>query len=265
MTDIKPEILEEVEDCIRRIKVFHEAQGRRIHKRIVRTRKGREGIADLEALGLLVPDDFQALYFNYNGTKPSTTLSMWETNIFIEFDWYPIDLIVKLNKVARIRETNPIHDRLEVFHSSDRLSMDLHPELTQGNQTPLLIRAGILGRNSFIGFDSTLAMLRSVCAAQDAGILRYSQAFIPAPEPGGRPIQPNQVLYDLQELWDVILPFNPRADYWPKAIEGSIDWDEVETGSSPKPSRVEMSPEAAQIMFGDLNQQGGPADTVKGR
>ena len=77
MGDIAPEILEEVEDCIRRIKEFQEANGRRIHKRITRSRKGREGIEDLQSLGLAVPDDFRALYFNYNGSKLSNMLSMW--------------------------------------------------------------------------------------------------------------------------------------------------------------------------------------------
>ena len=138
--------------------------------------------------------------------------------------------------------------------------MDLKPSQTEGSQTPLLMRSGILARNSFIGFDSTLAMLRSVCAAQESGVIRYNEGFIPAEEPGGLPTQPNEILYDVKELWDVIRPFNPRADYWPKAIDGSIDWDEIEVEPSPTPWKVQMSPEASRIMF--LSQQAGQPDAM---
>ena len=258
MGEIEPEILEEVEDCIRQIRAFHEAQGRRIFKRIARSRKGREGIKDLETLGLPVPEDFRALYYNYNGTKPSSMLSMWETNVFLQFDWYEIDLVVKLNRVARIRDVNPVHNRLEVFHSSGMLSMDLRPGSLDASPTPLLMRAGVLARNSFIAFDSTLAMLRSVCAAQDAGILSYNKGFVPALESGEQPIQPNQILYDVQELWDVIQPFNPRADYWLKAIEGSIDWNETSVERPPEPWKVQVGAEAARIMFGDPKPKTAP-------
>ncbi|MCK4818917.1 hypothetical protein KA005_24300, partial [bacterium] len=66
-------ILEEVNDCILRIAAFEKLQGRRIYKSFKRGRKGRAGIEELLQFNIDIPDDFRALYWNYNGIKPPMT------------------------------------------------------------------------------------------------------------------------------------------------------------------------------------------------
>lgn len=242
MTDIRREILEEVEDCIRQVKAFQEAQGRRIHRRIKRSRKGRDGFAELEQFGLSIPEDFRALYHNYNGIEPSL-IPMWEQTVFLEFEWQPVHLLVVGNKVRRLEKLNPLVDRLNVFNATSAVSMELAPRAEQDGAVPLAMTLGPLSRNHYTGFDSTLAMLRSVCAAQDAGILRYRTEREGVKERG-------QIEYDPKELWDAIRPFNPRADYWPALIAGTLDWDRVDY-EIPAGGVIKMDPEVSRLIFGE--------------
>ena len=250
MTDIRPDILEEVEDCVRRIKVFQEVQGRRIHRDIKRSRKGRAGIAELAEFGLPIPEDFRALYWNYNGTKPSDRITIWESNVFLDLDWWRAEALVRGNKITRIEGTFYSSEKLVGFLSLSGISFDLFPGRACGEHTPLVANLGALSKKTLIAFDSTLAMLRSVCAAQDAGILRYQEARLPPSEPQGRAIEKGEIRYDLKELWDVIRPFNPRAEYWPAAIAGPIDWEEIELPKPEIPGVITLHPEVSRLMFG---------------
>lgn len=246
MRNIRPEVLEEVEDCIRRVKTFQEAQRRKVHKLFKRSRMGREGIAELAQFNLPVPDDFRTLYHNYNGTKASGVFSMWEQTVFLDFNWWEIQLLVRSNKIRRLDKDNPLVGRLLAFQATTGLQLELASDMEKHGAVPLLMTLGPLSRKSFIAFDSTLAMLRSVCAAQDAGILHYeSQNDVP-----GEGREPGEIYYDLKELWDVIRPFNPRADYWLTMIEGPIDWEEIEV-ELPKDGILHLDPEVRRLIVGD--------------
>lgn len=251
MPDVRPEILEEVEDCVQRIKTFQAAQGRRIHKAIKRSRKAREAFAQLEQFELPLPEDFRALYYNYNGAPPGNTLAMWEWSVFFEFEWSTLDSLVRANKIMRLDKTNPLTDRLDTFHSAEGQSLQLDPGDTGADASvPMLMTLGSLSRNSYIAFDSTLAMLRSVCAAQDAGVLHYVGEGEHIVNPDGGLRETDDIYYDVKELWDVIRPFNPRADYWPALIAGTIEWDEIEV-TLPADGVLNLDPEVRRLIVGD--------------
>lgn len=251
MADIRPEILEEVEDSIRRVKAFQEARGRRIHKHIKRSRKGREGLPELEQFGLPIPEDFRALYHNHNGI-PSLMMPMWEQTVFLEFGWEPIQSLVTGNRIMRLEKLNPLVGRIDVFGATTGVRMQLDPGAEQDGAVPLVMTLGSLSRNHYIGFDSTLAMLRSVCAAQDAGILRYRTEREGTKER-------DEIEYDPKEFWDVIRPFNPRADYWPALIAGTVDWNRIEY-ELPASGILKMDPEVSRLIFGKLEDYYPKAD-----
>ncbi|HEY4252159.1 MAG TPA: hypothetical protein VGM87_13185 [Roseomonas sp.] len=264
MDDVRPEILEEVEDCLRQVQAFQQARGRRIHGLIKRSRKGRAGLAALAQFGLPVAEDVRALYHNYNGIK-FAMMPVWEQTVFLEFMWPQIDALVIANRVMRLEKENPLAGRLNLFGGTNALNLQLDPGAAQDGAVPLLMTLGTLSRRHYIGFDSTLAMLRSVCAAQDAGILRYRTQ-----RDGAR--EPNEIEYDPQELWDVIRPFNPRADYWPALIAGTIDWDAIEV-VLPSNGILDLDPEVSRLIAGDpedyrpkaRKEDGGPGRKGRGR
>jgi hypothetical protein len=245
MTDISPEILEEVEACIQKIKVFQQGHDRRISKFIKKRRKGHDRIDALEEFGLVIPEDFRALYYNYDGVTPGGSLSWWEWGVFFEFYWSPIDFLVSANKIMRLEKQNPLTDRLDAFEAPSAKALQLAPKLEKDGKIPLVMTLGTLSRNAYIAFDSTLDMLRSVCAAQDAGILTFE-------EEGNSDSDRNrhETYYDLKELWDVIHHFNTRANYWSKAIADELDWDRIHV-ELPKNGVIKLDPEVNKIILGE--------------
>jgi hypothetical protein len=169
-------------------------------------------------------------------------MPIWEQDVFLEFRWAEIHAIVIANKIMRLETRDPLFARLGVFHGRSGRSLQLDPGAAQDGAVPLLMTLGTLSRNHYIAFDSTLAMLRSVCAAQDAGILRYRTTREGTKEVG-------EIEYDPRELWDVIRPFNPRADYWEHLIAGTVDFNEIEF-ELPKDGRIQMDPEVRRLVFG---------------
>jgi hypothetical protein len=242
MNEIRPEVLEDVEDCVRRIQSFQAARGRRVHRLIKRSRKGREELSQLREFDLPIPEDFRALYHNHDGIKPGS-LTNWEQEVFFEFRWPQLHMIAATTRIMMLSKRNPMTGRLDAFHSPGGLRMQLDPEAARDGATPLLMTLGTLSRNTYIGFDSTLAMLHSVCAAQDAGILRYRTTREGAKEP-------NDIEYDPKEVWDVIRPFNPRSDYWAALIEGAVDWDEIDVERTPN-TPLNLDPKIGRLIVGD--------------
>ena len=99
---------------------------------------------------------------------------------------------------------------------------------------PLMATLGSLGLKTFHAFDSILAMLRSVCAAQDAGILRYR---------GG------EMRYDFIEFRDVARAHNRNTEYWDLMAAGTLDWEKItydfsngQHGISPEEARIICEP-----------------------
>ena len=247
--DIRPEVLEEVEDCIRQVKTFQAAQGRRIHKAIKRSRKGGEQVEALKQIFPTLPDDFLALYHHHNGAEPGASLSMWEWSVFLEFEWSSADLLVRRNKIMRLDKDNPLVDRFDTFHSPEGQSLQLDPGAEKGGAVPMLMTLGTLSRNAYIAFESTLALLRSVCAVQQAGILHYVKKGQRIHHRDGTPREIHDIYYDAKELWDVIQPFNSRADYWPALLKGALEWDEIEV-ELPQNGILNLDPEVRRLIVG---------------
>lgn len=245
MTNINPEVLDEVGECIKKIKAFLKEHNRRICSSIKPVRNGHDRIDELEQFGAAIPDDFRALYYHYDGTKPAATLSMWEWSVFLEFYWSSVQTLVVSNKVMRLDKQNPLIDRINAFSSPSALSLLLDPNAEKDGKTPLLITLGTLSRNAYIAFDSTLDMLRSVCAAQDAGILSFEEKANPS---AGR--EKNEIYYDVKELWDIIRPFNSRANYWTKAIANAIEWDRINM-ELPEDGIIRLDPEVKKLIVGE--------------
>lgn len=233
MSGIRAEILEEVEDCIDKIAAFQEAQGRKVQRYIKRSTEGRDALAELERSGVRVPEDYKALYWNYNGIEPRVRLSFFQKTVFLDFCWSPLSQLIDLTRdtVAASRFHDPA--MTIVFSGLHGVYLNLSPEHARDGEMPLVARMGVLSPRTFIAFDSTLALLRSTCAAQDAGILRYQETYLPQSDGTPRPVMRDEVQYDVKALWEVIRPFNHRADYWMAQHDGPIDW-QVEIPQMPK-------------------------------
>lgn len=194
-----------------------------------------------------VPEDFQALYYNYNGIR-SLLRPMWTQTVFFEFFWSELNSQITSNKIRQLEIKRSNEDRIvttttRAFTGVHGNLLELDHSLRKDGQTPLLMTCGTLSRRNYIAFDSTLAMLRSVCAAQDAGILRYQKERVGSKEAG-------DIIYDPKELWDVIRPFNPRAEYWPALIAGTVDFDSIHF-ELPANGIFPKDPEMSSLVFGD--------------
>ena len=227
MTEVRAEVLEEVEDCINRVATFQKAQGRKVHKYIKRSTRGRDALAELERSGVLVPEDYKALYWNYNGIEPRVRLSFFQKTVFLDFCWSPLSQLIELTRDTR--SASEFHDpRMTiVFSGLHGVYLNLSPQHAQDGEMPLVAKMGVRSPKSFVAFGSTLALLRSTCAAQDAGILRYQDTYLPQSDSNSRPVMRAAVQYDVKALWEVIRPFNPRTDYWTAQLDGPIDWQPV--------------------------------------
>jgi len=94
-------------------------------------------------------------------------------------------------------------------------------------------------------------MLRSVCAAQDAGVLRYAPDRIAHFPPFGRGVEKDEILFDPKDLWEVIRAFNGRAEYWALLAQGPIDWQKI-AYELPKDGRLQLDPEVRAIILGQI-------------
>jgi hypothetical protein len=199
-------------------------------------------LAELEQFGLPIPEDFRALYHNHDGI-PLLMFPEWQQGVFLDFRWLPMEGLVRGNKIMRLASVNPLAGRLHAFMNTRGLSLQLDPGAAAGGQTPLLMTLGTLSRRHYIAYDSTLAMLRSVCAAQDAGVVRFRDKADPERREG-------EVFFDPREFWDVVRPFNTRADYWPALVQGCVDFDEIAV-APPENGTLPMSPAMRELMAVD--------------
>ncbi len=228
MGGIDKALLEEVEDCIRRVADFHEANGRAIAKH---TRKGRAELEELAQFGLPLPEDLRALYWNHNGTAQGVSIPISAAGVFLEFRWLPTRTLVGKNKIIRAQSRLPREDRLHFSSGVRAVSLDLAPNNSVGGKTPLITNLGSLSHKTFHAFDSILTMLRSVCAAQDAGILRFGS---------------DTVRYDFAEFRDVARAHNTNTEYWDLMAAGTLDWEEITYDFSN--SQHGITPEVARII-----------------
>jgi hypothetical protein len=250
MSNAAPAMLEEIDDCIARIAAFQKASGRRVFKLIKRSRKGRGGMATLAGFGLPIPADFAALYDHFDGIAASARLSFWETTVFLDAFWPDSAMLVAANEIARLEKFPDAGRKIRGFLTTHGVSYDLFFDLAQGGAVPLVANLGPLSHRSFIAFDSTLAMLRSVCAAQDAGVLRYAPDRIAHFPSFGCGVEKDEILFDPKDLWEVIRPFNARAEYWALLAQGPIDWQNIPY-ELPKDGRLRLDPAVRAIVLGE--------------
>lgn len=249
MSSFTSAVLAEIEDCIARIAAFQKSRARRVFKLIKPSSKGRQGIAALAEFGLPVPEDFAALYDRFDGVSASARMSFWESTVFLDAFWPESAMLVDSNRIARLEKHFAAEQKICAFLTTNAVSYDLFPALAQDGAVPLVANLGPLSQRKFIAFDSTLAMLRSVCAAQDAGILSYAADRTDLFPPYGRGVEKNEILFDPKELWEVIRPFNSRAEYWELLAQGPVDWQETSYGM-PKDGRLQLDPEVRAIVLG---------------
>jgi hypothetical protein len=114
------------------------------------------------------------LYDHFDGITALARLSFWETTVFLDAFWPESAMLVSSNKIARLEKHFAAERKIRAFLTTQGVSYDLFPDLAQEGVVPLVANLGPLSQRSFIAFNSTLAMLRSVCAAQEAGVLRYA-------------------------------------------------------------------------------------------
>ncbi len=206
----------------------------------------RQGLYD--GFGLPIPEDFAALYDHFNGITASARLSFWETTVFLDAFWPESAMLVSSNKIARLEKHFAAERKIRAFLTTHGVSYDLFPDLAQEGVVPLVANLGPLSQRSFIAFDSTLAMLRSVCAAQDAGVLRYAPDRIAHFAPFGRGVEKDEILFDPKNLWEVIRAFNARAEYWALLAEGPIDWQKI-AYELPKDGRLQLDHPSRDARF----------------
>jgi hypothetical protein len=242
-------LAEEIDDCIARIAAFQKARGRRVFKLIKSSPKGREGIAAMADFGLPIPEDFAALYDHFDGVAAAARMSFWESTVFLDAFWPESAMLIDSNRIARLEKHFAAEQKICAFLTTQAVSYDLFPALAQDGAVPLVANLGPLSQRKFIAFDSTLAMLRSVCAAQDAGILSYAVDRTDFFPPYGRGVEKDEILFDPKELWEVIRAFNTRAEYWELFAQGPVDWQET-SYEMPKDGRLQLDPEVRAIVLG---------------
>ena len=242
---LDPALVEETDDCIRRIKAFHKKHGRRVHKLIVPSEQGWADLHHLEGLDLPIPDDLKALYKHFDGAARTDTMKIPEAAVFLDFEWFEMSLIHDLTLIARHEDMPFAEERIQFTTSGATFTnIDLFPLRAKNGAAPLMANQAYSSRKLFTAFDSTIAMLRSVCAAHDAGVIRFAARDDPA-----NGIAKHQTLYDPAELWDAIRPHTPGADYWPALIDGPIDW-ELLPPPPPKPGAIPGVVEMPEGMIG---------------
>jgi len=244
-------LVAEVDDCIAKIAEYQRLAGRRVAGRIKRSRKGPAGIADMHQFGLPIPADFAALYEHFNGVPSGAHLSFWESAVFFDAMWPDSAMLKSWNEIARLEKQLRAERTIKAFRATLGVSYDLMPDMAENGEIPLVANLGPLSHRTFIAFDSTLAMLRSVCAAHEAGLIGYAAERMPFFEPFGRDVERNEVLYDPKALAGVIGKFNRRAEYWSLLAEGAVDWQEIPRtalGSGP----LNLDPAVRAIVLGDV-------------
>lgn len=221
-------ILDEVEVLLEKIMNFHKAHGRKIATYFKRSRKGRAGIEQLESFGVAIPDDFRALYWNYDGAQPNI---MYEkaTQVFGEFNWSNSSTLFTTNRVSRLRVNLPLTKTLYAFRGYRAVSLDLAPALAKAGKCPLIATLSALSQERFVAFDSTVDMLRTVAEAQSRGIFWF---------------EGDETRYDKKAFAAIVKEFNQRDTFWDAYANDAIDWKQLPLS----PEQMKLTPEVGRII-----------------
>lgn len=210
-SDIPRELQEEVDRLIDQIGAFQAAKGRKVARAFKRSRKGRALLEDVMRFNLPLPADFRAMYQNHNGADPGATMSWHEMAVFLDYRWPNLETVIGVNKITRVRKEFPSPDRIWMAREETRFSdLELKPIDAIGDRVPLLATQGPLSAVTYVAFDSPLAMLRTVVAAQDAGILSYDAM--------------GRCIYPLNEMEEIARWLNQRQTYWTALANETVDF-----------------------------------------
>ena len=209
--DIPKALQQEVDALIDQVATFQAAQGRRVAKAFKRTRKGRPLLEQVAAYGLPLPPDFRAMYHNHNGADPGATMSWHQMAVFLDWRWPDLESVVSCNRVTRKRKEFPSPDRIWMSFEHNRFTdLELYPAGEVEGEVPLLATQGPLSAVTYIAFDSPLLMLRTVVAAQEAGLIAYDSE--------------GRASYPLEEMAALAGAINPRQTWWTALAKGTVDF-----------------------------------------
>jgi len=202
----------EIRNCMESILEFQRAEGRRVAKYLKpRTRRGRK-LEELEDSGFNLPEELRELYAIYDGVDCGDKLNQWESNIFLQFDFWPVSDVVRISgRAPRIDPTNP--QNLIKFSMSSTPGSGNLEMCAPGFEQSDFIFAGLhpLSSKNFVIFESVLAMLKSVVMAQDEGLISYNEE--------------GKIDYDITAFWQLTKHLNPNATYWELMIDQILDWE----------------------------------------
>ncbi|SDE27862.1 hypothetical protein [Rhodospira trueperi] len=244
---MRHDLLDEIERLVFAIRDFHARHGRSIARRIKRSSKARPRLDELRAFFDPIPEDYAALYTVFDGVRQPDTMSQWQSAVFLGHHWDPIDWVIRGMRIMRIEQQRHGFERLPAFRGSatrGSVDFDVFPTWVENGQAPVVANLGSLSPRLFIAFDSVLAMLRSIVAAQEAGVIRFRAQDDEDGHEG-------ETLFDPGALWDVIAPLNPRADYWRTLRAGPIDWQLDPIKDKPAGGVVPLDPEVRRLIWGD--------------
>lgn len=246
-------LVDEIDALVERLKALHDEQGRKVAKKLKRTRKGREPIAALAELGLPPPEDLRAFYWNWNGAFGGMT--MWEETVFLNFAWSQARIVHDGARIAQIEEGFYAQQGINLSLSTRGEMMTIFPDRAGEAGTGPLEITQPWSATTYPAFDGIVAMLRSVVAAQEAGLVTYAPERVDGPD-GTIEVEKGEPVFDPAALWQVIAPLNPRTAaggaYWPALAAGEIAFD----GTPPDISEgITMKPEVVEIVFRDAIEQ----------
>ena len=245
------ELIAEIDALVEEIKAFHAARGRGIAKQMKRGRKGRAALADLEGLGVNVPDTLRALYWNWNGAESKGRMSKWDRAVFFDHQWVPADMLISWQKISKLENQTHNDSGIRLFMGGGTKPFMQWSASPSPVQDAPLVAALPWAQRVYAAFDGILPMLRSVVAAEKAGVISYALARATSDD-GTILTEENAIQYDPAALWESIAPLNPLTadaehNYWRAIATDTLEFD----GEPPDISsgKIEMKPEVQEIVF----------------
>lgn len=250
-----PALVAEIDRLIEQIKRIHEKHGRAIAKKIKRARKGRKQLQELSTFGASATEELRALYWNWNGAPRGARMSKWDSSVFLQHQWVSADVLIDWFRIAQLEKQTHSEDGLSLFLGGREWLMLLQNGPQQDNTS--LVAALPWAQRVYHAFDGIVPMLRSVIAADEAGVISYAPDRVDG-EDGKIIVEANEIQYDPAALWEVIKLHNPRTvgeefNYWRALATDTLEFD----GEPPDISSgvIEMKPEVQEIVFREVIEQ----------
>ncbi len=248
-----PALVAEIDGLIEKIKAIHERHGRGIASKFKRARKGGSDLLALSALGIDVPEDLRALYWHWNGVAGTGRTTHWDEEVFLNYKWPLAAFLTDWLRIARLEGQAHSDVGLHIFSSWTSTPLMLYFPQASKNVSPL-VATEPWAQRVYHAFDGIVPMLRSVIAAEEAGVISYAPERVVG-ENGKIIVEANEIQYDPAALWEAIEPLNPRTagqefNYWRALATDTLEFD----GAPPDIASgiIEMKPEVQEIVFREV-------------